>query len=571
MFRNSCVRVRYHLILNFLSLVAVTLSTYAQDSPTPEPEQVQATPSEQESLEKKVNSLHAIVESISATKQELAQKQRELQSSSAKGREEDVTEDIQALDAQLESLNDNFLTIASEVEPDLTQRDQLPEEIDWAKETKELLSPLLNEIKRLTSRPREVARLRSRIKELQDRIKKISEAKTNITELLEKADDKALIPLLKEAMESWEADERSVSTELSIAEQKLSKRVGERKPLTSSISEISDIFFKSRGRNLVLAILITVLFWLGLRRTYRFLTSWQFGKSKKRNFQTRLYNVSYLVLSGLGSAVVFLAVLFFFEDWVLLTLGILILLGVLWTSKEALPRYWTQGIILLNLGGVREGEKVILGGISFQVHTLNFYSLLVNPELEGARLRLPLQDLIDLRSRKIDKHEPWFPTKKGQWVLLNDETIGKVIHQTLEYVTLILKGGGSKVYPTADFPSLQPLILSNGFRIRSSFGLDYSLQADITENIPTIMKDFISAGLKQLELDEHLVHLAVEFELADASSLNVAIITDWNGEAAQNYLYLERLLQRLAVDCSTKHSWNIPFPQLTVSKLGNWS
>ena len=124
------------------------------------------------------------------------------------------------------------------------------------------------------------------------------------------------------------------------------------------------------------------------------------------------------------------AVLYLFEDWVLLTLAIVFMMGLAWTSKSALPRIWGEMLLLLNMGTVREGERLSYNGIPWLVQSLNFSALLVNPELAGGRLRLPLHDLFALRSRSFEPEEPWFPSRLGDWVLLDDATLCKVILQT---------------------------------------------------------------------------------------------------------------------------------------------
>src|SRR6266487_2891930 len=152
-----------------------------------------------------------------------------------------------------------------------------------------------------------------------------------------------------------------------------------------------------------------------------------------------------------GATLSALLVLYLFEDWVLLTLAIVFMMGLAWTSKSAMPRIWGEIMLLLNMGAVREGERLMYNGIPWLVQSLNFSAVLVNPELAGGSLRLPLHDLFALRSRSFAHEEPWFPTRTGDWVLLDDQTLGKVILQTPEIVRLILLGGGRRTFPTSDF------------------------------------------------------------------------------------------------------------------------
>jgi hypothetical protein len=125
----------------------------------------------------------------------------------------------------------------------------------------------------------------------------------------------------------------------------------------------------------------------------------------------------------------------------------IILLLVVIGSRTYLPRFMTEARMLLDMGPVREGERVLFNGISWQVKALNMYSILVNPELQGGLLRLPLSELSGMISRPDDPEEPWFPTRKGDFVMLNDGTFGQVLLQTPEVVQLKHVGSCALLQP----------------------------------------------------------------------------------------------------------------------------
>lgn len=544
----------------YFSLCLTSIALAQEESPVSTPETSEA-PS-------KFESLNTILDSIDRERSELKDRQKELSSPSAHGREDEVKEEISQASSELSNLRKNFAVIAAGKDPKQFSVDSSSEEIDWATELKDLLSPLLNELKRVTSRPRQIAHYRSQIQDYEEDLRQIREAVKAI-QALEKAKPKPSARLetaLKDTRESWEELERERSTLLQIAKQKLDQRLGERKSLTESVSNISDLFFRSRGRNLLLAIIATLLFWLTLRRVHGWAGSLKRFRAKKaqRSFHYRLMNVFYLFLTGIGSVAVFLGTLFFVEDWVLLLLGLLFLLGLVWTSKEALPRFWRQAALLLNFGPVREGERVLYNGIPFEVRGLNFYTHLINPALEGGRLRLPIQDLATLRSRMSRDAEPWFPTKRGDWVLLSDGTFGQVVLQSLELVSLELKGKSLRHYSTPSFLDMSPQVLSDGFRLSVSFGLDYAHQAIITSTIPDQLGTILRRELGKRNFEQYIGKLLIEFEEAAASSLNLAVIVDYDGEAATSYQELKRLMNRICVDACNEHGWTIPFGQLTV-------
>jgi hypothetical protein len=220
--------------------------------------------------------------------------------------------------------------------------------------------------------------------------------------------------------------------------------------------------------------------------------------------------------------------------------------------------------VLLNIGPVREGQRLLYNGLPWKVQALNVYSTLVNPELSGGALLLPLKALTELHSRPYDEAEPWFPTRANDYVLLNDKTYGRVRLQTPELVQLQVLGS-DKTYPVDAFLSSNPQNLSrHGFAIVIRFGIDYRHQPLVTGEIKQKFENFLGAHLKASQWDEHLKDFFVEFDEAAASSLNFLIYALFSGAAADSYFRIRRTLQSLAVDACNANGWVIPFNQMTV-------
>lgn len=55
----------------------------------------------------------------------------------------------------------------------------------------------------------------------------------------------------------------------------------------------------------------------------------------------------------------------------------------------------------------------MIDGIPYRIETIGFYCYLNNPLLAYAGIRLPLKDLIEMRSFPYDKKYPWVPCKEG--------------------------------------------------------------------------------------------------------------------------------------------------------------
>ena len=481
----------------------------------------------------------------------------------SRGLEVDLEAKVRSQSEKLKKLKNNLSSIASGFDPEGFEGIDEDSQVDLPKEFQELLRPILNEIKRLTNRPRELDRLERRLTNLSEKSKKADLAIANLKSIISSNKDSEVATQLQEILGDWLELKTNLIAESTIAQQKLENIQGETSSFSDSIKEISDLFFKSRGRNLFLAIVATLGFWWSVRAMYARIKLSPVMLSVDWSLYRRLINLFYLFFSGSGSLIVFLFVLFLLGDWLLLILSLMILFGIAWTSKQAFPHFWAQGALLLNIGPVREGEKLIYCGVPWEVQSLNLYVTLKNPELDPQTIRVPLADFLSLRSREIDKHETWFPSQIGDWVLLSDGTHGRVVIQNQNEVVLVLLGGSRKTYSTAAYLSSNPQDLSTGFRIKNIIGFDYSHQDNLISDILSILKSEIVETLDS-QLGNEYYRLSVELQGAAASSLDVVMILDADGKFGHQFETLNRVLQTAAVSACNKHKWIIPIPQLSV-------
>jgi hypothetical protein len=272
-----------------------------------------------------------------------------------------------------------------------------------------------------------------------------------------------------------------------------------------------------------------------------------------------IHRVLTVLMVILGPMVVFYMV----EDWVLFSLGILILIGLAWTLRQTIPHYWQQVQIFLNIGSVREGERIDMDGLPWLVRQINIFCILVNPHA-GLSQRVPITDLVGKKSRPLADNEPWFPCRAGDWVILSDGVRGKVIGISQELVQLVERGGAQVTYETSVFLAQSPRNLATNFRIKEIFGICYALQKDSTTHIPEFLHDYIKQRVEQEGYGESLLNLRVEFAQASNSSLDIAVIADFRGELGDLYNRLRRSIQRWCVDACTQQGWEIPFPQMTL-------
>ncbi|XOF35293.1 MAG: hypothetical protein ACL93V_08415 [Candidatus Electrothrix sp. YB6] len=511
------------------------------------------------------DTLKQIILSKQALKKELADKNTALKRAKTEDEQETARGKIQELNARIQALDSDFESIVSGVDP--AQFSVTTESVDWQKEVQELLSPILDEMKKMTARPRELEALRKQVAVYEKRIALTENAVKNIQQYLEAADSDPVKQELKALLTSWQQRHDELKSRLAAVQQQLTEREQTKVSVLDSIQAVFREFFKSRGMNLALAFLAFFVVFLLMRYTHRLAhRKTRLGRlGEHRSFFLRLAVIIYYLLTFLIAAAAFILVLYLSGDWVLLGLAFLFFFGIAWTGKQTLPRFWEQAKILLNLSTVREGERVVYQGLPWRVMALNLYTRLHNPDLRGGMLRLPLSSLIGLQSRPFYVDEPWFPTKTGDLVELADGAIGTISLQTPEQVVLDTRGGCLKTYPTQTFIGLNPINYStNTFAVFANFGIDYDCQSEVTRTIPKFLYDYIAEALKQKEYGPDLIDLLVEFKEAAASSLNILIFMKFPGSQASNYFAISRFLQRTAVDACTQYGWGIPFTQITL-------
>jgi len=286
----------------------------------------------------------------------------------------------------------------------------------------------------------------------------------------------------------------------------------------------------------------------------------------ERSFPVRVGGLIYQVFSILVSLFAMLFVLNMMNDWILLGITSVFAIAIAWIGLKMLPAIIEQTTLLLNLGAVQEGERVLLNGVPWRVEKLDFYTDLVNPDLEGGSFTLPVRELVGLHSRPAAQDEAWFPTRKGDWAQLADGHIGKVVIQTPELVQIVELGGSRVTYSIADFISKTPRNLSTGYRVEVMFGIDYRHQAEATGEIPEKLRKHVKAGLETMLDGKCIRDVQVELVEAGDSSINYEVEADMSGENAHLYEDIQHEMARLLVEACNLNDWTIPFPQMVLHR-----
>ncbi len=443
---------------------------------------------------------------------------------------------------------------------------------DWIKEIEELSLPLLHALSDLTKKPRRIDKLKKNIDSLKSKITRLEDASEKIELLLKKAEIKiASTPEEKNYLKRLKRLKNKYAPELARLElrevqKNLDHELADKRPILDVFAEGTREFFRHRGRNLLIILSSFAALWWVLTKLRNLLV----GRRNLLNLHPRIIKVvraAYTAVVLVLCVSLSLVALYLLNDWLLLSISIIVLVAIGWTSRQLIPIFFREFQLSLNLGTVRENERLLWQGVPWLVKSLGISARLVNDRLEGGTIVLPLRKLIDEQSRPAVKDEPWFPTELEDWVTLSDGTYGKVERQTLEQVILRLKGGALKYYLTADFIKQNPVNLSRGFRYSIDFGLDYGVQSRICGELPELFEQ----GLRRLlsprlqgEPPEFL-NLDVAFEKADASSLVLKILVEVDGSAAEFYEEYEREVQSALIRICNENNLTIPFRQVTLN------
>lgn len=527
-----------------------------------------ATP-RQESPNGQIKDTVAILSSLLELQKDLRQEieltKKKIRQSNSDAEREGLEKEVTQLDKQLSEAVSDFERMATGVESAIFVQKK-PQTFSWKDELTSLVEPAVKELKRFTIKARQKSHLKDSIAELKKLSGIAGEAVDHLQAIIDASEHKKVDKEVSDLLAEWINIEKRLLNKLGLTQLELVQLQEQEVSLLESSGDSIRIFFKDRGRYLIIALFTFVAVLVMCRVLYRAiilaLHKLEY-QVKHRSFQLRLIDILFQGASVVLAIVGLFFVLYLAEDWFLLSMAIIFFLGIFWTIRQGLPKLWQQARILLNVGSVREGERLVLHGVPWKVVAINIFTTLENPAL-GIKLRIPIEDLITMSSRPFHKDEPWFPCKKGDWVVVGSASRAKVISLSHEQVEVVERGGKRITYPTAVFLNQCPVNLSLNYRLRIPFGLSYSLQDQITTSIPDTLKTFLENKMEQEEYGRHCLNLQVEFEQAGSSSLDLLVLADCSGEVADISARIKRAIQKWCVECATRNKWEIPFPQLAL-------
>lgn len=522
----------------------------------------------------KKDTLSSLLTTRESIRKALEEQRQKLRADAGETVKQEAQQQIELLEKRRQEVERDFNVLVTGLQSleDFNRKPGGEPQIKLQDEISQLLTPIFSDMRELTRKPREVRALQEELGRLAAQEEQARRALAEVDRLLaevkaSKNADASLRTALTDTRKQWqgrldEAASRAAGTRHRLAELRVSGA-----DFWSELGHQVQRFVFVRGTNIALALIAFLVVLFGLRAIYCYaLKLVPVRKYQRLSFTARVLDVAHEGGSLVLAIITALLVLYARGDWLLGGLSLLALGGLLMTAKTGIAKHLEELQYLLNLGSVREGERVHIDGVPWRVGSIHMFTQLTNQLIGGPGLRLPLEKLTALTSRPSMLDEPWFPCSKRSWVLLGGGTLAQVLDITPDYVELRYAGGLKRWLPLGEFMKADVASLAGGFARSTVLGLDYRHQALALAEIPDRLREAVRAALLETMREEELLDVTVEFQEAAASSLNFLIAAQFAGSQAPNYLALPRLLQRAALEACNRHGWSIPFPQLVVHR-----
>jgi len=552
----------------FLLCMLLALGTFAEENdvlvdPVEETSESLETPETPEALTSDLISLSALQDSLRERERQQEELHARLQAAGDDLQRASIRRELEETIKEVNDLRSQFRRIALSTDVGVFETQEEEEEFDWQQEAIKFVRPILAMLENLTAETRELAELQDRLEYQSRRRDAAKGAIENLDRLLEGDMEGDLRERLIREREVWRGRLRDAQNQITAVQNSLDQRMAEREDPVGRARGAATNFIRTTGRNLTFGVLAFLAAYLGMRGIYKAIRFLKPARNKGRSFSTRLFTLIWTLLGVFFGIGAMLTVFNITGDLFLLSLTVVFLVGTAWAAMKALPQFVELIRMMLNMGAVKEDQRLIFDGIPWKVESISFATQLVNPLLDGGEMLLPTRMLVGRHSRFPGEKEEWFPSRSGDWVVLSDGTHGRIAYQNPSAVQVISPGGDQKIYPVQQYIELSPAVLSSGFRRTIVFGIDYGHQAEVVSGIPKAMTERLRERLGK-RLGDSLMEVTVLFSVAADSSLNFEVFVDCGGEAARHWLVIPAWTQSALVELCQERGWKIPFPQLQV-------
>jgi len=507
---------------------------------------------------KRFSDLSSMNASINYLTSQINEKNKDLKEEHSESEKEKIRSEIAGLTKKLNMMKKFFAnTIGDEnlfVDDD---DDSTKQKRDALMELQDLLLPFIDSIKNATKKPRRIEKLRYEVERMDNKIAQAEKAIQNIKRI-------ESLSQLDSMMGNIEASKQMIQKYIdgnrvlrNINNSDLNKELKGTKSFIVAVSDSVKKFFSTKGINLLIAISIGSFFF--------FILTWLKKRIQNLKFFTDNYthlkkpfNALYGILTSVISICIGVAALFVLNDWFLFSCAVLILISIFWSLKKNLPKFLAEIKLALNLGPIKEGQRIVWRNCPWVVKRLGMEIQLENKYLDTSTTHLSIHEAVNLYSRPLIKNEQLFPSKSGDFVMLANNIYGQVKIQTLENIVISISPTLQVSYTTQEYLLLKPLNYSNGFQLNMGLSIAYKHQKDVFELI-NIVKEELSKHIQNNKQfpKAYFKNLIVEFKEPSPLSLDFLVFVDCAGELAPEYHKVKRFINSMLLKICNDHDLSI--------------
>jgi len=509
------------------------------------------------SVLKKTKTAESLIQSIEEVSSLIEEKEKEQKNASTDEEKVKISEELKKLLSRLTKLERDFNVMATGIDIE-TDEEEKNKNVNWEQELKDVFSPVIVQLRKVTEPSRKIELLRSNITYYEQQLPQIKDGIKQVDSLLVESHHKLVNEKLTATKEYWQQQEKEFISKLEIAEGQLIELQRKKTSPAEAFNYFTDALFSQRSKNLFFAFatfFITFFIFHLLRRFFMWANP--LSRIPKYKLVANIIDVGLYLLTFIASILALVVTLYVTNEILVLGLVLLILLGVMWTLRDALPKFAEQIKLLLGYGAVRQGERVMYNDLPWLVESIGIFSYLKNPLLTGGTLRLPLKDLIDLRSREFDEKETWFPCKEGDYILINRTDWRKVILQTPNVIKFdwfeMVESMPMKNFLRQSVYNISTAPFWSGI----TFYISYQHRDIVLDDVVAKLNAFIAEEIKVEPYAEHIVYLWVDFAELTDTSLGVMAWLQLAPEAAPKYGNAKMRLTQICLKAANKYNWEV--------------
>ncbi len=436
------------------------------------------------------------------------------------------------------------------------------EELEQNVKLSDIIAPILFEISRSLSRPRDLLREEFKLSVINGYINRLERSKLAVLDTLNSEISSSLKDLLKISLEKIDAHLSSLKTAKALSEARIADLNSI--PRGGLLAAWSTSLF-----NIAQAFLISAIFFVLLKQIKIFVEKLPLPVNPSVSMIRRVILITLVIVNFLGSILVFTFTLYLKGELFLLGISILIIVAVGVLSKRLITDFFSQAAILLNLGFVREGELIIFKDLPFRLRSLGFICFLDNPMLRHSVVRVPLSDLVDQRSFQPDSDLDWFPTKEGDFIFLEGDTLpSQILEQSINFIKICRPDKSLMEIPPKNFLNAKFRKISETFVVFLRLGIAYKHLpniSDLSDKLKKTLESFCPAELEKASVPNfNEITFNASFLDFAQSSLDFGLSATCKQLHAPFYGLIRRSLVNAFLMFVLENNLEIPFNSITV-------